>query len=130
MIDQPENLLQPHERWMQYALDQARQAYEAEEVPIGAVVVQHERVIGEGHNQREMLKRSDSACGDDRHHAGGGRIGILAAAGLHAVRDAGALPDVCRCDRTGPDSACRLRDKRIPKRVRAIPCIRSPMILD
>ena len=55
MIDQPENLLQPHDRWMRCALEQARQAYDAEEVPIGAVVVQGERIIGEGHNQREML---------------------------------------------------------------------------
>lgn len=55
MIDQPQNLLQPHERWMRYALDQARQAFEAEEVPIGAVVVYEERIIGEGFNQREML---------------------------------------------------------------------------
>jgi tRNA(adenine34) deaminase len=55
MIDQLQNLLQPHERWMWCALEQARQAFEAEEVPIGAVVVHEERVIGEGFNQREML---------------------------------------------------------------------------
>jgi tRNA(adenine34) deaminase len=55
MIDQPDNLLQPHEKWMRRALDQARQAYELEEAPIGAIVVHDERVIGEGHNQRELL---------------------------------------------------------------------------
>lgn len=55
MIQSPDNPLQPHDRWMRIALDQARQAFEAEEVPIGAVVVHEERIIGEGHNQREML---------------------------------------------------------------------------
>ena len=49
------NLLQPHDRWMRRALDLARRAYEEDEVPVGAVIVQDERVIGEGWNQRETL---------------------------------------------------------------------------
>jgi len=52
----PTNPLQPHGIWMAKALDQAAAAYEAGEVPVGAVIVQNERVIGEGFNQREMLK--------------------------------------------------------------------------
>lgn len=56
MIEAFENPLLPHERWMRLALDQAHQAFEAEEVPVGAVVVFEDRVIGEGHNQREMLQ--------------------------------------------------------------------------
>lgn len=55
MLHQGENPLQPHERWMRRALDQARRAFEANEVPIGAVLVHQEQVIGEGFNQREML---------------------------------------------------------------------------
>lgn len=56
MIDRiDENLLQPHEKWMRAALRLARQAFEEGEVPIGAVVVHHDRVIGEGYNQRETL---------------------------------------------------------------------------
>jgi len=51
-----ENPLNPHEQWMRRALDQARVAFQAEEVPIGAVVVHQGRVIGEGWNQREQLK--------------------------------------------------------------------------
>lgn len=47
---------------MRAALEQARMAFEANEVPVGAVVVQGERIIGEGHNQREML-------GDPTAHA-------------------------------------------------------------
>jgi tRNA(adenine34) deaminase len=41
---------------MRRALDQARRAFDADEVPIGAVVVHEEQVIGEGCNQREVLK--------------------------------------------------------------------------
>lgn len=50
-----DNPLHPHDHWMRRALDQARRALEAEEVPIGAIVVHQEQVIGEGFNQREML---------------------------------------------------------------------------
>jgi tRNA(adenine34) deaminase len=56
MADSYENPLNPHEHWMRRALLQARCAFEAEEVPIGAVVVHQGRVIGEGWNQREELK--------------------------------------------------------------------------
>ena len=40
---------------MRRALDQARIAFEADEVPVGAVIVHGETVIAEAHNQREML---------------------------------------------------------------------------
>ena len=43
------------EYWMQYALVQAGKAYEAGEVPVGAVVVFKNRIIGRGYNQRERL---------------------------------------------------------------------------
>lgn len=52
----PENPLQPHEQWMRRAINQAHIAFEAEEVPVGAVVVHDGRVIGEGYNQREQLR--------------------------------------------------------------------------
>lgn len=50
-----ENLLLPHDRWMRVALQLARQAFEEGEVPIGAVVVHNNQIIGEGYNQRETL---------------------------------------------------------------------------
>lgn len=50
-----DNPLQPHERWMSAALELARQAYDEGEVPIGAVIVHNDRIIGEGYNQRESL---------------------------------------------------------------------------
>ncbi|MBQ9641618.1 MAG: nucleoside deaminase [Bacteroidaceae bacterium] len=43
------------ERYMRLALDEARKALEADEVPIGAVVVAQGRVIGRGHNLTETL---------------------------------------------------------------------------
>ncbi|MEE3365329.1 MAG: tRNA adenosine(34) deaminase TadA [Planctomycetota bacterium] len=56
MNAQPHNhLLQPHDYWMRQALDQARAAFEEDEVPVGAVVVHEERAIAQAHNQRETL---------------------------------------------------------------------------
>ncbi|MFH0983740.1 MAG: tRNA adenosine(34) deaminase TadA [Planctomycetota bacterium] len=42
-------------RFMREALKEARAADDAEEVPVGAVVVCEGRVIGRGHNQRQRL---------------------------------------------------------------------------
>ena len=39
------------EIWMQRALELARQAAEAGEVPVGAVLVRDQQVLGEGYNQ-------------------------------------------------------------------------------
>ncbi len=55
LIDVHENLLQPHERWMRSALEQARAAFDEGEVPVGAVVLYQDRLIGEAYNQRESL---------------------------------------------------------------------------
>ena len=41
--------------FMEKALEQAKMAYEADEVPIGAVLVCDQRVIGRGHNRTEQL---------------------------------------------------------------------------
>ena len=49
---------QDHEFWMRHALAQAEKAYEAGEVPIGAVVVSENRIIGRGYNQVESLNDS------------------------------------------------------------------------
>jgi tRNA(adenine34) deaminase len=49
------NPLQPHERWMQSAIAEARSAFEADEVPIGAVIVHDDRIIAAAGNQRESL---------------------------------------------------------------------------
>ena len=41
-------------KWMREALTEARQAALLREVPVGAVVVCAERIIGRGHNRREI----------------------------------------------------------------------------
>ena len=46
---------QKDERFMRMALEEARQAFEADEVPIGAVVVCNGRVVGRGHNMTETF---------------------------------------------------------------------------
>jgi tRNA(adenine34) deaminase len=44
--------------FMKEALRQAQMAYDAGEVPVGAVVVWGEKIIGRGHNQVEQLSDS------------------------------------------------------------------------
>ena len=43
------------EQYMRMALDEARSAFDADEVPVGAVVVLDGRVIARGHNLTETL---------------------------------------------------------------------------
>lgn len=46
----------PHEFFMQKALRLAQEAARRDEVPVGAVIVRGDRVIGQGSNQTEQLK--------------------------------------------------------------------------
>lgn len=48
-------MMNDDERFMRMALAEAREAYRAGEIPIGAVVVCKGRVIGRGHNLTESL---------------------------------------------------------------------------
>ena len=41
---------------MRQALVQAQRAFDADEVPVGAVVVMHDKIIAKGHNQVQLLK--------------------------------------------------------------------------
>jgi tRNA(adenine34) deaminase len=50
------SLLDPDRRWMRLALQEAERAFEAGEVPVGAVVVRGGQVVGRGHNQVERLQ--------------------------------------------------------------------------
>jgi len=45
-----------HEIYMRQALAEAEQAEREGEVPVGAIIVRHDRIIAAAHNQREMLK--------------------------------------------------------------------------
>src|SRR5262245_15726644 len=49
-------MMLPHDHYMRLALAEAEVALDENEVPIGAVIIRGERVIGAGHNQRETLK--------------------------------------------------------------------------
>jgi tRNA(adenine34) deaminase len=51
MIEPPDD-----ENFMREALRQAKKAYKADEVPVGAVVVREGKIIGRAYNQVELLK--------------------------------------------------------------------------
>ena len=44
------------EQWMEYAIREAEQASRRKEVPIGAVIVHDNRIVGRGYNQTETLQ--------------------------------------------------------------------------
>lgn len=44
------------EKFMREALKEAKKAFNEEEVPVGAVLVQKGKIIARGHNQMELLK--------------------------------------------------------------------------
>jgi len=46
----------PHEQYMRLAIDQAKIAEDNGDVPIGAVIVYKNQIIGKAYNQREQLK--------------------------------------------------------------------------
>ncbi len=45
-----------HLYWMRFAYQEAEKAYELKEVPVGAVVVLNNHIIGRGHNMCETLQ--------------------------------------------------------------------------
>ena len=45
-----------HQKWMLKALKEAEIALLKKEVPVGAIIVQNEKIIGRGYNQVETLK--------------------------------------------------------------------------
>ena len=56
MEDRAGSVFAGHERWMHEALALARQAAEQGEIPVGAVVVSGDRLVGRGCNQVESLQ--------------------------------------------------------------------------
>jgi tRNA(adenine34) deaminase len=49
------NLAQEDEYFMRLALQEAQKAYDAQEIPIGAIVVCNGRIVGKGYNLTEQL---------------------------------------------------------------------------
>ena len=74
--------METHRRWMDRALEAAEAAYETGEVPVGAVVVHEDRIVGRAHNRVEER-------GDPTAHAE-----MLA---LEAARDALETPFLPEC---------------------------------
>lgn len=56
MFPAPPASTHPHEYWMEQAITEARKAEEIGEVPIGAVVVFGDMIVGRGHNLRETSR--------------------------------------------------------------------------
>ncbi|MFY9464154.1 MAG: nucleoside deaminase [Sediminibacterium sp.] len=71
------------EYFMQQALKEAQAAYEADEVPVGAVVVLNNTIIARGHNQVELLN-------DSTAHAE-----IIALTSAYSSLGSKYLPDAC-----------------------------------
>ncbi len=44
-----------HKKWMQMALKEAKIALTEDEIPVGAIVIFENQIIGKGYNQREKL---------------------------------------------------------------------------
>lgn len=51
-----DTILKPHVRWMKQALREAERAMDMGEVPVGAVVVRADAIVGRGHNMVETLQ--------------------------------------------------------------------------
>lgn len=71
------------EYFMQQALKEAQAAYEADEVPVGAIVVLNNTIIARGHNQVELLN-------DSTAHAE-----IIALTSAYSSLGSKYLPDAC-----------------------------------
>ena len=53
---QEDTELERHRHWMRLALREAERALEIREIPVGAVIVLDDRIIGRGYNQVETLR--------------------------------------------------------------------------
>ena len=51
-----EQKVQEKEHWMRLAIEEAKKAHDLEEVPIGAIVVLDNEIIGRGYNLRETTQ--------------------------------------------------------------------------
>lgn len=56
ILPEPPPTTHSHEHWMREAIDEARRAEAKGEVPIGAVIVYGDEIVGRGHNLRESTK--------------------------------------------------------------------------
>lgn len=57
--------MEPEIKYMKAALREARKAEKLEEVPIGCVIVQNDKIIARGYNRRNTDKNTTFPCGTD-----------------------------------------------------------------
>ena len=102
--------MSPDEYFMQQAIDQARQAFEKNEIPVGAVAVYERQVIGRGHNSKETTR-------DPTAHAE-----ILALQEAARARGGWRLVDVTLYCTMEPCSMCAgaMVQARLPRLVYAV----------
>jgi tRNA(adenine34) deaminase len=55
-MEERQPIWQQHQHYMRRAIREAEQAYDSDEIPVGAVVVKDDEIVGRGHNQVEQLK--------------------------------------------------------------------------
>ena len=111
-----------HEHYMQLALQQAQQAADIQEVPVGAVIVRHGHVIAAAHNLCQQLH-------DPTAHAE--MIAITQAAESSAIGDSKIVRCMSRWNHVqcaaepSCNPACRMWSMalQIPKEVPWNPCI-------
>ena len=78
------------------ALRLARTAYEAGEVPVGAVIVRNAKIIARAHNQVELLKDATAHAEILAITQAANSLGDWRLEALHALRDQGTLSHVRR----------------------------------
>ena len=91
-------------KYMQEALEEAKKAAGAGEVPVGAVIVKDGEIIGRGHNL------TDSPCRDHRYQTSVGTSGRLETFRLHHVRHSRTLQHVRRSNSMGAYRKALYRD--------------------
>ena len=91
------------EKYMKAAIRQAKKAYALDEVPIGCVIVQNDKIIARGYNRRNTEGNTLAHAELTAIRKASKKTGRLAVRGLHDVCDVRAMSDVCRCDRSEPD---------------------------
>ena len=90
-----------HEYWMRHALTLAKRAWDEREVPVGAVLVHNNRVIGEGWNRpigrHDPIGRVVFGARDAKTGAAGSLMDVLHHPGMnHRVEiTEGILADEC-----------------------------------
>lgn len=103
--------------FMRQALAEARKAYDADEVPIGAVVVCGGNIVGRGHNLTECLNDVTAHAEMQAITAAANTLGGKYLADCTLYGHGRAVSDVCRRNRLEPVAAHSNRCARCKARI-------------